>query len=167
MTAKKFTPRQQQFVDEYLVDLNATQAAARAGYSARTAEAIGAENLRKPRIAQAIQSAMAARAERTGVTQDRVVQELACLAFFDVRGLFDADGAPLPLHNIGEDMRRAVAGLEVARGGDAGEVLKFKLADKIRALELLGRHLGIFERDNAQTKPTANITGFRMVAYTE
>ena len=70
------TARQQRFVDEYLVDLNATQAAVRAGYSAHTANEIGAENLAKPSIRAAVDAALAARSERTQVTADRVIRGL-------------------------------------------------------------------------------------------
>lgn len=153
------TPKQQAFVAEYLVDLNATQAFIRAGYTARgnAAEVNASRLLRNAQVQQAIQEALQARQQRTQVTADRVVQELARLAFFDIGKLVREDGTPLGLHEMDEDTRRAIAGLEVARVGNAdvgvGEVLKFKLADKKGALELLGRHLGIFERDNAQTKP--------------
>lgn len=79
------TPKQRQFVAEYLVDLNATRAAIRAGYSARTAASIGQENLTKPEIASAIRSAQEARAERTEITADRVLKELAKIGFSDIR----------------------------------------------------------------------------------
>lgn len=75
------TPKQKLFVDEYLVDLNATQAAIRAGYSEKTAYSIGNENLMKPEIAKAIQNAQQKRQERTEITQDCVVQEIADNAF--------------------------------------------------------------------------------------
>jgi phage terminase small subunit len=71
------TDKQRRFVDEYLVDLNATQAAIRAGYSQKTAASIGEENLRKPDIAKAVQDAQVARAKRTEITQDMMVRELA------------------------------------------------------------------------------------------
>lgn len=91
------------------------------------------------------------------VTVDRVVKELARLAFFDIRKLVNADGTPLPLHNLDDDTAAAIAGLDVARVGNAmigeAEVLKFKIADKKGALELLGRHLGLFEKDNQQQAP--------------
>jgi phage terminase, small subunit len=76
----KLTEKQQRFVDEYLIDLNATQAAIRAGYSVKTADVIGCENLTKPNIQQAIAEHMAERSRRTGVNQDRVVLELAKIA---------------------------------------------------------------------------------------
>ncbi len=78
------TAKQQLFVDEYLIDLNATQAAIRAGYSEKTAQAIGAENLTKPLVAEAIAEALQARSERTEITQDRVLAELAAIGFADM-----------------------------------------------------------------------------------
>ena len=78
------TRKQQLFVGEYLIDLNATRAAIRAGYSEKTAQAIGAENLTKPIIAEAIATALEARAERTEVTQDRVLEELALIGFAEM-----------------------------------------------------------------------------------
>ena len=74
------TAKQQLFVDEYLIDLNATQAAIRAGYSEKTAQAIGAENLTKPIVSEAIAEALKSRSERTEITQDRVLEKLAALA---------------------------------------------------------------------------------------
>ena len=80
-TEREITAKQRRFCEEYLIDLNATQAAIRAGYSARTAKAIASENLTKPYIAAEIAAAFAARSERTEVTQDRVIEELALIAF--------------------------------------------------------------------------------------
>ena len=74
--SKKLTPKQQRFVDEYLIDLNATQAAIRAGYSAKTAAVIGNENLIKPYIADAIAKAQAERSERTEISQDYVIKTI-------------------------------------------------------------------------------------------
>ena len=77
------TPKQARFVEEYLIDLNATQAAIRAGYSAKTAYSVGHENLSKPEIAAAIQKEQAARSERTGITQDEVIRGLKKEATLD------------------------------------------------------------------------------------
>ena len=78
------TAKQDRFVEEYLVDLNATQAALRAGYSEKTAMVIGSENLKKPEINKAVADALNARRLRTEVTQDRVLEELALVAFADM-----------------------------------------------------------------------------------
>lgn len=142
------TPRQAQFVREYLLDLNATQAAIRAGYSPRTANEQGARLLADVSVAEAIKAAMDERAKRTGITTDRVLQEVAKLAFLDIAGAFSADGTMKPLHEIDPDVRAALAGLEVAEiTGDEGQVVgrlrKIKLADKTANLTLLMRHLGM------------------------
>lgn len=151
------TPKQQRFVEEYLVDLNASAAARRAGYSARRADQQGLENLRKPEIATAIAAGRAALSERTGSTSERIAQELARLALFDVRRLVREDGTPLPLTELDEDTARAIAGIDVVAVGNAelgvGQVLKFKLADKGANLERLAKLLGYFERDNRQKNP--------------
>lgn len=106
------------------------------------------------KVQSRVQELLKQAAANNEVTVDRVVKELARLAFFDIRKLVNTDGTPLPLHNLDDDTAAAVSGLEVARVGNAmigeGEVLKFKLADKKGALELLGKHLGAFEQDNKQ-----------------
>ena len=84
--------KQQRFVEEYLIDLNATQAAILAGYSPKTANVIGCENLSKPEISNAISRAMAERSRRTGISQDRVVQELAKIAFVNITDICDPAG---------------------------------------------------------------------------
>lgn len=146
--AMKLSLKQKRFVEEYLVDLNATQAAIRAGYSKRTADKIGSENLAKPEINAAIQHAMEERARRTQITADRVIAEMARVAFLDIGKAFNDDGSLKPIHEIDEDTRRAIAGLEVttltAEGAPIGHLSKIKLVDKLRALELLGKHLGMF-----------------------
>lgn len=158
------TAKQRRFVDEYLVDLNATQAAIRAGYSERTAGSVGHDLLKKPEIAAAIQEAMRARGERTEVTADRVLQEAARLALFDPRRLFNADGSPKGILELDDDSAAAIAGLEVLEqfegsGKDrvfVGYLKKYKLADKNSALEKLFKHHGLYEKDNRQkTDPIA------------
>ena len=88
---KELTGKQQRFVEEYLIDLNATQAAIRAGYSAKTAKSIGQENLTKPDIAKALAQAKVKRAEKTGITAERVLEELAAIAFFNWKAITEAD----------------------------------------------------------------------------
>ena len=90
--------KQRRFVDEYLIDLNATQAAIRAGYSAKTAGQIGDENLKKPEIKQAVSDRMKDREQRTGITQDMVLRELAKIGFADIRKAVKW-GADLPVVN--------------------------------------------------------------------
>jgi phage terminase small subunit len=126
---KKLNRRQEEFVRQYLLDLNAAAAYGRAGFKARgnSAEVNAARLLRNAQVAEAIEKAMAERSERTKIDADRVVRELGKIAFFD-------------------DMAAALASLDVVElGGEQGGVIrKVQLADKLRALELLGKHLGMF-----------------------
>lgn len=142
------TPKQELFCKEYMVDLNATQAAIRAGYSAKTAEKIGSENLRKPEIAEKIQLLMNQRSQKTEITAQRVLEEIAKLAFLDIGGAYKADGSLMLPHEMPEDVRRAIAGIEVNEIGVEGVVIghtkKVKFHDKSKNLEMLGRHLKLF-----------------------
>ena len=144
--------KQSCFVQEYLIDLNATQAAIRAGYSPRTADAIGLENLGKPAIKEAIAEAMKAREQRTHITQDRVLQELARLAFCDLRKAFKDDGTLKLPKDIDDETAAALAGIDttstMAPGGDDEAPMslvtkKIKTFDKGAALTLAMRHLGM------------------------
>lgn len=150
------TPKQKRFVAEYLIDLNATAAARRAGYSAKTADRIGPELLGKTCVSEAIQQAIQEREKRTEITQDKVIQELAKLGFFDIRKLFDKDGKPLDISKLDDDTAAALVGLDVqdvsdSDGNYVGFIKKYKMADKIKALELLGKHTGAFEKHDTQT----------------
>lgn len=142
------TPKQRRFVEEYLIDLCATRAAARAGYSRGTAASIGHENLRKPEIRKAIDRALAERAERSGVSADRVIRELAAIAFSDVRDVWFDDAGQL--QTIVPEAARAVAGYTVERADtpDGPKVRgTVRLYDKLRALESLADHLGLRSPD--------------------
>lgn len=139
------TPKQERFVEEYLVDLNGTQAAIRAGYSARTANEQAVRILADVSVQKRLTERMQARAERTEITQDRVLKELGRLAFLDIRKAFDATGNLKPVHELDDETAAAIAGLEVSEitAGEVtiGNLKKIKLSDKKGALELIGRHL--------------------------
>ena len=140
------TPKQQRFVDEYLVDLNATQAAIRAGYSAKTAGSIANETLTKPEIAAAIQQAMQDRSDRTQITADAVLQELGRIGFSDMRvfATWGANGVTLnESASLKDDSARCVAEVSETRTKDGGAI-RFKLHDKVAALEKIAKHLGMF-----------------------
>jgi phage terminase small subunit len=143
------TPKQERFVEEYLVDLNATQAAVRAGYSARTAREIGRENLDKPDIQAALQTAFAARSQRVEIDQDWVIRRLARIADLDLRKLFTDDGTLRPIQELPEDVAGAISSVDVIKRKDDAEEYRVRLPDRIRALDLLGRHLGMF-RDRVE-----------------
>jgi phage terminase small subunit len=144
--ARKLTPKQRRFVEEYLIDLNATQAAVRAGYREKTARSIGQENLTKPDIQDAIKISLAERSKRTEVTADRVVKELSRIAFADPRSVFSwgPGGVTLrPSDELTEDEAAVVSEVSETTSETGGSI-KAKTYDKVKALELLGRHLGMF-----------------------
>lgn len=144
----KLNDRQRRFCDEYLKDLNATQAAIRAKYSSKTAGQIGERLLRNVEVAKYLKERMADREKRTEITQDMVLREYARIGFFDPRKLFDETGRPLPIGQLDDDTAAVISGVDVATIGNAeqgvGEILKLKLADKKGALDSIARHLGMF-----------------------
>lgn len=141
--------KQQRFIAEYLIDLNATEAAIRAGYSKKTAYSIGQENLTKPEIASAVATAKAEQLNSAGLTASRVLEELRRLAFQDPRNLWDAQGNLKPLHELTDAQAAAVAGVEViiknaeAGDGKTDRVHKIKMWDKPKALEMLAKHFSL------------------------
>jgi phage terminase small subunit len=154
--AMSLNPKQSRFVQEYLIDLNATKAAIRAGYNSKTANQTGPRLLVNVGIAAAIAGAQAERGQRTGITQDRVIQELAHAAFLDIKDLFEDDGSLKLVRDMPETVRRAISGLEVTEifdraDGDQktaiGLLKKVKLVDKSGNLELIGKHLGMFKTE--------------------
>lgn len=137
------TKKQKLFVEEYLIDLNATQAAIRAGYSPETAGSIGSENLKKPEIRARIDKAMAERSKRTGISQDRVLLELAKIGFANIKDVVDPKTAEV-LPDAKEEDLACIQSLKV-KPGEFGTEREVKMYDKKGALVDLGRHLGMFK----------------------
>jgi len=136
--------RQKAFVAEYLKDLNASQAALRAGYSARTARSIGTENLQKPAIKAAIEAAITKRAERVEVKTDDVLRELLRLGLSDAADAFSPSGQLLAIRDMPLEVRRAIASVKVTVTDEGETIKEVKFWDKPRGLEMLGRHLKLF-----------------------
>ncbi|ETU81128.1 terminase small subunit [Pseudomonas paraeruginosa] len=144
------TAKQRRFVAEYLLDLNATQAAIRAGYSKNRASEIGYQLLQKPDITSSIQAAMKERAERTRSDADYVVRRLEEIDQMDLLDIVNDDLTLRPLSQWPKAWRQFLSGIEIAelfegRGDDrriAGVLRKVKWPDKLRNLELLSRHVG-------------------------
>lgn len=167
---KKLTPKQERFVAEYLIDLNATQAAIRAGYSQRTANEQGARLLANVSVRSSLQSAMKKREERTKITQDRVLEEYAKLAFLDPRRFYDDSGWLKPVHLLDEDVAAALVGVDVIEsydkeGQSTSTTKKVKFADKKGALDSVARHLGMFKdkveltgKDGVPLRPMADLS---------
>ena len=174
----KLTAKQQRFCDEYLIDLNATQAAIRAGYSEKNADKIGSELLGKTRVAEYIAERKADRMVRTEITQDMVLKELANIAFanaadyanvIEKQAMVQVDGDMIPVldengdpvmyrtveptltEDLTEEQKRALA--VIKKGRDGFEVKPY---DKVRALELLGKHLGMWTEKVEVTEKADN-----------
>lgn len=145
------TPKQERFVQEYLIDLNATQAAIRAGYAPASASVEGSRLLANAKVAAAVALGQQQRASELGVTAERVLAELAKIGFSDIRRMFSPAGHLLPVGDLDDEAAASVASVEVVTrkvpGGDADEVervAKIKLWDKRAALVDMGKHLGMF-----------------------
>lgn len=150
----KLTAKQKKFVEEYLIDLNATQAAIRAGYSPDTANEIGSQNLAKLSIKNEIDKAIAERSRRTGINQDRVLRELAKIAFVNPGDVINLNQATVKSDAKEEDLA-AIASVKIKNiPTEDGEITEreIKLCDKLKALDLLGKHLGIYDKKDAEDK---------------
>lgn len=153
--------KQRLFCAEYLVDLNGTAAGIRAGYSERTARSIAQELLTKPEVIAKVKTLMDERSQRTQITADRVITEVAHLAFSDLRKLFDARGAILPITEWPDDLAAAIASIEVdelfeGTGKDrvhVGYTKKVKTWDKPKSLDMLGRHLKLWVERHEHSGP--------------
>lgn len=158
----KLTEKQKRFIEEYLIDLNATQAAIRAGYSPNSARDIGSENLTKPDIRARIDEALAERSKRTGINADRVLREIARIAFVNAADVINFDSATIA-EGASEDDTAAIASVKVKTiptGDGEGVEREIRLCDKLKALELCGKHLGMF-KDN----PEANVPVTVVINY--
>ena len=153
---RKLTPKRQNFVKEYLVDLNASQAALRAGYSPKSSPKIGFQLLEITRIQEAIQKERLKIEKKTDITIEKCLKEYAKIAFLDIEKAFKEDGSLKPISEIPEDIRRAIAGLETStiRTDDnkIGTLHKIKISDKKGALDSIMRHLGGFDNDKSDDK---------------
>ena len=139
--------KRQRFCEEYLIDLNATQAAIRAGYSPKTANEQGARLLANVSIQKVIAKAIAERSKRTGINQDRVIQELARIAFVNPQNVIDSEDASVR-EDATEDDLACIQSVKVkTMDGAKGKSVEreVRLNVKMKALELLGKHLGMFK----------------------
>lgn len=169
------TARRKLFAEEYLKDLNATQAAIRAGYSAKNAGKIGPETLNNPAVKEIVEAAMAERIKRTQISADNVLEELWSIARADITQAYDEAGWLKPLKDIPQDVRRALSGLEVqeiftGEGDDrhiSGLMRKLRFNDKIKALELVGKHLGLFKERHEHSGPNGAPIAHEVAALTD
>ena len=164
------TNKQQIFISTYLKDLNATSAALAAGYSPKTAYSQGCRLLKTAEVGTLIQQKLAKMFGNFEVTEQKVIQEMARIAFADTRKIFDSDGQLKPIHELDDDTAAIIAGIEheklfehfgKAQAKHVGTTTKIKLNNKNQALEMLGRYLKLF--NDMQTNIQVNISlGERM-----
>ncbi len=157
------TARQSRFVEEYLIDLNATQAALRAGYSPKTAYAQGARLLKHPEVAEAIDAAIQERSERLGLQADDVVLELTRIAFSDIIDYAEWDSGNVRVRescDIPAEARRAIAAVTRTANGSVG----VRLHGKVRALDMLAKHLGMYD---IRREPTRRADDARLLTDEE
>jgi phage terminase small subunit len=170
LSGMTLTPKQARFVEEYVVDLNGKQAAIRAGYNPKTAEVQGSRLLRYAQVEEALKAAVQARSKRTQITADRVVTELAKLAFSNIFDLVtvQSDGSVfVDLSRVPRDQGAALHEVTIDEyteqaGEEARKVrrIRIKLHDKKSALDSLARHLGIvINRRELREMRSANATG--------
>lgn len=160
------TDKQVRFANEYIVDLNATQAAIRAGYASNSAKEQGCQLLTDDAVSALITDLKRKQFERIEITADKVLKEYAKIAFMDIREYYDANGRLLLPHDLSDAAAASLSGIDIDEiygfvAGDKekiGETKKIKLHNKLAALDSLGKHLGIFEKDNDQKKSQIQIT---------
>lgn len=167
----KLTDKQRLFIDEYLVDLNATQAAIRAGYSPRSAGELGSRLRDNPPVRDAIDKAMAERSKRTGISADRVLRELARVALLNPKDVINFATAEVKPDATDDDLA-AIAGMKVKYVphkdfDDDGEPIietaierETKFHDKVKALELAGKHLNMFKEDPDSSAPVTVVINY-------
>lgn len=152
MNSKKLSIQQERFCKEYLIDLNGTQAAIRAGYSKKAASAQASHLLSSDKVQNFLSELRKKIEGRIEITIDKVMQELAKIGFANHEEFLDTEKENINLKDVPRDKMAAVSSITVesvtTRGGDTYTTKKIKLWDKVAALEKLGRHLGGFKEDN-------------------
>lgn len=145
-------PKEQLFVSEYLKDFNGTQAAIRAGYSAASAAVIAHELLRKPKICSLLYECVKDKIRRNEMIVDRIVHELAAIAYSSPQRFMDNDGEYLPWCEVDDSLKAAVQDYKIQRlkqeDGTYKEKYVYKFMDRTKALEMLGRHAAMFTDKN-------------------
>jgi phage terminase small subunit len=140
--------KQQLFILEYAIDLNATAAAIRAGYSKKTAYSQGQRLLKNVEISQEIKRQIDERGRRLGIDADSVLQELARIAFFDIRKMFYSDGRLIPIHLLDRNTAAAIAGFKIHESTLDAQILhETRVRGQMEGALALARGLGAFSHE--------------------
>lgn len=154
---KVMNERQKIFCKEYMIDMNATKAAARAGYSERTSNEAGARLMNAPTVKAEIKRLQNKVSEKLSIKAEHIISELAKIGFSDIKNYYDnSDEKTKNITKLDNDLTAAVSSLKTIKtivNGVTTIQKEFKLHDKITALISLGKHLGIFEKNNKQKTP--------------
>ncbi|AZA82180.1 terminase small subunit [Chryseobacterium lactis] len=164
------TDKQKRFCEEYLIDLNATQAAIRSGYSSDNARQIGSENLSKLDIQNYISELQEKKSQELDITQTKVLQELVKIAFGDVKNYFDDLGRLINISDLQNDVSASIKSVTVQSEktelrGEAfveSTVKKIESYDKLKAIDTINRMLGFYSKDNEQKKGDSQVTIFQL-----
>lgn len=173
MTLLNFTMQDnhKRFADRYFETLNGKESAIYAGFSEHTAKQQAWQLLQLEEIQEYLTALKAEYSEKTGITRQRVLDEYAKIAFFDIREVFDVDGGLVHIKQMDDKAAGAISSIKSSEewgeddNGDRtviGTLKEVKVFDKIRALQDLGKHLGLFEKDNDQKKNQATVTIFEL-----
>lgn len=165
------TDQRKRFADRYFETLNGTQSAIYAGYSELSAKSQASQLLSDPEIEEYISKLREVESAKSGINRQRVLDEYAKIAFFDIREVYDVDGGLIHVKQMDDNAAGAIASIKTTEewGEDdegrktiTGAIKEVKVFDKIRALQDLGKHLGLFEKDNDQKKNQASVTIFEL-----
>jgi len=157
---RALSPQQKEFVREYFKDFNATQAAIRAKYNPKCAHDTGCRLLKKAEVQVALAKVSEKEARKAEITPERVLDEEKCIAFCDVRQIFDS-GIRIHPKDLPEEIARAVAGIDIIENEVTGvTTYKYRFWDKGKALERLSKHLGLYEKDNKQRSAAEALRAF-------
>lgn len=157
----ELTEKQKRFCQEYVIDLNATQAAIRAGYSENSANEQGCQNLAKLNIQEYISQLQQSKSEELNITQNQVLKELMKVAFGDVKNYFDDLGRLIDINELENDVSGSIKSVTVQQEktelkGESfisSSLKKIESYDKLKALEIINKMLGFYAKDNEQRKP--------------
>lgn len=164
---KKLTERQMLFCREYMVDLNGTKAAIRAGYSAQSARSMASDLLTLPNVQAFLSELRTEQQQRLDITADRVLNELAKIGFSDVRGYLTETGRIAQITQLPQDITPAISEVRTETrlvGEEPVEFTRFKLHDKVGALTLIGKHLGMF-KESIDANVTTNVIVTRRIIH--